>query len=338
MHSLQKFTLFGIGFLLLILLYSSSKSPIENNSGRKSGNSLSPKSDTIPNSDVSILLTGDVMLGRTVMIKSLESGDPNYPFLKVAGTLRSADITFVNLENPIIANCPKYESGFIFCALPAMVKGLTFAGIDVVNLANNHSRNFGEKGLEETVKILKDNGILATGLGRLVTIERDGQVFGFLGFDFTVKNLTEADLKLIKESDTKVDILIVAVHWGVEYTSTPTKQQREWARQMADAGADVISGHHPHWVQGIECFEKPKGVDTIPPLGWNRFTPQDNTCPSNSTLVYYSLGNFVFDQMWSEETKKGMVVELNFLDSELQSINQQKTYMFKSGQPQFVKD
>ena len=87
-------------------------------------------------------------------------------------------------------------------------------------------------------------------------------------------------------------------------------KQRDWATFMVEAGADVIAGHHPHWVQEIEY------IDEVP--------------------VYYSLGNFVFDQMWSEETKKGLVVKLTFEDGEIVNEELLPTYMSFHAQPEFV--
>jgi poly-gamma-glutamate synthesis protein (capsule biosynthesis protein) len=267
-------------------------------------------------SESKLIITGDVMLGRTVMITSLEqNSDPTYPFSKVAERLRSADITFINLESPIIYDCPRYAEGFIFCANREMASGLQFSGVDIVNLANNHSRNFGSKGLQETTEILSERGILTTGLGKLVTIQKNDTTFGFLGFDFTVKNPTDADFDLISDSDQKVDVLVIAIHWGVEYTHDPTSHQKELAKKFVEKGADVIAGHHPHWVQ-----------------------PFDNAWSKDGTkkVIFYSLGNFVFDQMWSEETRRGVVVELSFRKKELTDIKTQETYMRKNGQPELL--
>ena len=260
-------------------------------------------------SEVTVILTGDVMLGRSVEAESAENGDYAYPFRKVGEKLQGAAIVFINLENPIIEDCPVHLEGFKFCASPKMLEGLTFAGVDIVNLANNHSGNFGQKGIEETQRKLEEKGIKATGLGELVVLKREDTLFGFLGFDLTLRNLSQEGLNLIEVSDKKVDILIVGVHWGVEYTQTPKDIQRVWAKEMISAGADVIAGHHPHWVQSSEV------IDAKP--------------------VYYSLGNLVFDQMWSERTKEGIVLKLTFKNRQLDSIGERQTYMFSWGQPTF---
>lgn len=258
----------------------------------------------------SVILTGDVMLGRTVMTKSIDLFDSAYPFRKVADTLNRADIVFINLENPIITDCPLSFEGFKFCASPGMVDGLVFGGVDIVNLANNHSRNYGDEGLQETIKILNENNIEATGLGELVKTQVGEVEFGFLGFDFTISEPKEEDYDFIDFTATEVDVLIVGVHWGIEYTQNPTNAQKEWAEKMIFSGADILVGHGPHWVQEIELIEgKP---------------------------VYYSLGNFVFDQMWSEETKKGLVVRLTFEGDEIVKEERLPIYMSSWAQPEFV--
>jgi len=261
-------------------------------------------------SETTIMLTGDVMLGRTVMTKSLDSGNPGYPFEKVSVELNKADIVLVNLENPVISDCPRSTQGLIFCADPAMVEGLVATGIDIANLANNHSRNYGERGLTETIETLDENEIAITGLGELFTKEVKGIKYGFLGFDFISKTPRENDYELIIESSSVVDVLIVSVHWGAEYRNEPVEIQRQWAKKLVESGADVVVGHGPHWVQGVEYInEKP---------------------------VYYSLGNFVFDQMWSEETKKGLVVKLTFRDGKLTKEEELPTYMTSWAQPEFI--
>lgn len=262
-------------------------------------------------SETTIILTGDIMLGRTVMTKSLGSNNPNYPFEKVSDELDEADIVFVNLENPIVSNCPRSSEDLIFCTAPIMVEGLVTAGIDIVSLANNHSRNYGESGLSETVRILDEKEILTTGLGELVVKEAKGIKYGFLGFDFISKTPKENDYELVTESAGEVGVLIVGVHWGAEYRNEPAEIQKQWAKELVQAGADVVVGHGPHWVQGMEYInEKP---------------------------VYYSLGNFIFDQMWSEETKTGLVMKLTFRNGELINEEELPTYMSSWAQPEFIR-
>ncbi len=266
-------------------------------------------SDSKP-AEIKILLIGDIMLGRTVNTRSLDMGNVNYPFEKVAEKLRSVDIVFANLESPIVAKCPRIEQGFTFCADSKMIDGLAYAGIDIVTIANNHSHNFGSKGFDETKKLLTEHGIKWVGDNNLEIIEKNGIKFGFMGFDYVAGGPTLKDLELIKESSSKVDVLIVAPHWGWEYNSKANNNQRAWARQIVASGADVISGSHPHWVQDNEK------IDDKP--------------------VYYSLGNFIFDQMWSEETRKGLAVEITFREKEIVKEVRLPIYMKEWAQPRWV--
>ncbi|MFV1917148.1 MAG: CapA family protein [Patescibacteria group bacterium] len=261
---------------------------------------------------IEIILTGDVMLGRTVTTESLDKQkNPAHPFRKVVPTLKEADLVFVNLENPIVKDCPRTYEGLRFCAPPEMLEGLSVAEVDIVTLANNHAGNYGTQGLEQTVKYLNERNIAATGRGELVTKEVKGVKFGFLGLDYSsIYSPTFEDYDLVSESKPKVDVLIVGIHWSGEYYSEPTEIQRRDARRLIEAGADVIAGQGPHWVIDKEyIYGKP---------------------------VYYSLGNFVFDQMWSEETRRGLAVKLIFQGAKLIGDEHLPIYIDSWAQPEFV--
>lgn len=264
-----------------------------------------------------IIFTGDIMLGRSVMGEAIDKNDNLYPFRNTAEFLKNADITFGNLENPIVGDCKRHAGGFKFCTSPEIAQGLTFAGIDIVTLANNHTNNYGKEGIEQTKKYLIKDDIKYVGDDNLemnsnfVIKEINGTKFGFLGFNYTFgyANL-DRDLDQIAGSNPAVDVLIVGTHWGDEYQATANRFQIETAHKMVDNGADVIIGHHPHWVQNYEEYQdKP---------------------------IYYSLGNFIFDQMWSEETKKGLVVKMTFEGKELIKSEEYKTYTPKIGQPEII--
>lgn len=304
----ERFLLLVLFFFLLIFFLFFGSSKKEPDVNHVDSFSITP---SLENEKIDIILAGDIMLGRSVLIRSLDKeSNPNYPFLYVNDFLLSADLVFANLESPVVENCPRFEHGYTFCTDPKMVEGLVFSGINVVSLANNHILNFGREGLEDTKRYLNDFGISFTGVDNFVIEEIKETSFGFLGFDFTFKKPTEKDWDLIEESDQKVDILIVGVHWGEEYKDKANKFQREWAEKMIENGADIISGHHPHWVEDYEY------IDGKP--------------------VYYSLGNFVFDQMWSEETKKGLLIKLTFKDNKIIKEEFVNTYIENIGQPKIV--
>ncbi len=315
MKTWQVFLLIFSASLLFVILYKISPETGTNVPARTSNpvqNFITTVNESGSNKKITLLMTGDVMIGRSVMSKSLAGDNPGYPFEFVWERLKSADIVFANLENPVIENCPKHDSGFKFCAEPKMLKGLTDSGIDVVNLANNHTLNWGKNGFEETKKHLENVGIDYVGDGNLVVKEVAGTKFGFLGFDYVVTHPKQHDLDLITESKKDVDVLVVAVHWGVEYTDKPNTFQKTVAKSLLSAGADVIAGTHPHWVQTHET------IDGKP--------------------VFYSFGNFVFDQMWSEETKKGAVGELTYQNKVIVGEKMLPVYMENFAQPKFVEN
>lgn len=262
----------------------------------------------VPLSTTKLLFGGDVMLGRTVMTKSQDESDYNYPFRYISSTLRNADIAFVNLENPFVAGCKRDYDSMVFCAVPEMADGLEHAGIDIVSLANNHSLNYGEIGLDQTIEILSQKNIKSTN-EKLEIIEKNNIKFGFIGFDFVSRSPTKKDWDMISSANEQADILIVSPHWGQEYKPA-SKLQKEWARLIVENGAELVVGHHPHVVQEHETI--------------------------NNSLVFYSLGNLVFDQMWSEETKSGILVEVAFRGKTLENYRVINTYMENWAQPQMV--
>lgn len=312
MKTWQVFFLVIASSFLGLLLYIVSPKGLTSVKEEGKTNPVQELVDTVAGRPTTILLTGDVMLGRSVMSKSLKNQNPNYPFEKVAEKLKKADLVLINLENPIVENCPYVDSGFKFCADPKMLTGLTYSGVDVANIANNHTYNYGKDGFEQTKKYLNDIGVSYVGDSNLVIKEVGGTKFGFLGFDYVTNKPKTSDFDQIRESKILVDVLIVAVHWGIEYKDVPSVSQEQIAKDLVASGADVIAGTHPHWEQTFETV--------------------------NGKPVYYSLGNFIFDQMWSEPTKRGMVAELTYKDKVLEKQKQMHIYMENFAQPQFLED
>lgn len=265
---------------------------------------------------ITLIATGDVLTARKVNTQINYYKDPHWQFIKIYETLNDADITLINLENPLIENCPLTEVGMIFCGLPLSADGLLFSGIDVANIANNHAGNYGTDGILQTMDTLDEKGILVTGDNdnnvRFITVK--GSIFGFLGYNDVSKpqpGIANAEeMRIVEEiTNTKnnADIVIVSFHWGDEYKSKPNKRQRDLAKLAIDAGADLIIGNHPHWVQSIEIY--------------------------NDKLIIYSHGNFVFDQMWSEKTKEGIIGKYYFFKNKLIDAEFMPIYIENYGQP-----
>jgi poly-gamma-glutamate synthesis protein (capsule biosynthesis protein) len=163
---------------------------------------------------------------------------------------------------------------------------------DIVNLGNNHTNNFGAKGLLQARKFLSDAGLSYFGdpLNSpdylSTTTEKNGIKIGFVSYMQLANTGFDVVLDEIKRLRPSVDMLIALPHWGIEYeTEKPWARQQEEAYAMIDAGVDTIIGTHPHVIQPIEQY--------------------------NGKTIFYSLGNFIFDQYFSEETMQGLTVRMN---------------------------
>jgi len=268
-------------------------------------NVLSPEPVAPKKNDQSIELIfgGDVMLARHVQAIQAGLNDYSAAWRNIAEVLQSADLAIVNLESPIINKPPYPGEGFIFRARPENIESLKSAGVDLVNLANNHFGNAGREGMEYTFKILKDNHIDYVGAGRneaeayqAKVIEIKNKKIGFLGqtydvgYGVTTQNPGVAvyDLERLKQILSsltgEVDFLVVQFHGGREYTHKPSSQQVMFAHTAIDNGADLVIGHHPHWIQTIEKYK--------------------------GKYIFYSLGNLIFDQNWSKKTSEGLLVKV----------------------------
>jgi len=258
--------------------------------------------------NITLLFGGDVMLSRTVNAKMVSYNDYAWPLKLLAPTLEAADLSIINLESPFLenANYQVPSGSFSFRANPLALESLLVSGVDVVSLANNHILNAGQKGIEDTINLLTTNKIATVGAGlneeaaraaTLMTV--NGWQIAFLAYaypnDYSVATAERPGIAYmdhqnlavdIKQVRDQTDLVIVIMHAGEEYTTIPNTQQKRFAHEAIDLGADVVIGHHPHWPQSWEIYkDKP---------------------------IFYSLGNLVFDQMWSEQTRHGVLARLVF--------------------------
>lgn len=267
----------------------------------------SPTPAPTPVPEATLIAVGDVMLSREVAKKIIQHG-LDYPYKEIATHLRSAHGVFANLETPITAGRAIEQSEMTFRADPGVEHALRQAGVTIVSLANNHTPNFGQKGLLDTFTYLNNAGVAYVGAGRDDTeayahdiITLNGIRIAFLAYndDDVVPASYKAtpnragtafmDIPRMTASVTaakkEADLVFVSMHSGTEYVAKPNTSQTTFARAAIDAGADAVIGHHPHVVQTAEIYKgKP---------------------------ILYSLGNFVFDQMWSQDTRRGMAVKLH---------------------------
>jgi poly-gamma-glutamate synthesis protein (capsule biosynthesis protein) len=128
---------------------------------------------------ITLIATGDIIPARYINYQLVSKKDFTLPYQKTAEVLKNADITFANLEAPLIKNCPLTTGGMVFCGDENNIEGLKYAGIDIVSLANNHAGNYGQKGVDNTVSLLNKNGILTTGINGPVFMEVKGVKFAY---------------------------------------------------------------------------------------------------------------------------------------------------------------
>lgn len=276
---------------------------------------------------LTVVAVGDIFTGRAVRRRI--GDDYTRPFTPTRSLLEEADLTVANLEG-VLSNeiaPPSDPYTFFFVGSGHFTSGLRYAGIDAVSLANNHSMNFGPRGMSDTLSLLSQAGIVPFGAGMNLAEARRPALFtvkgiplAFLGYDAISDaylagearaGSAPADPALIAQdiaaARKQADVVIVYFHWGWEYTHNPSPGQQALAHQAVEAGADLVIGSHPHWVQGLERY---RGVP-----------------------ILYSLGNFIADQMWSIETRQGLVARFVFRGNRLVGLQLQAVQIEDYHQP-----
>ena len=267
-----------------------------------------------------LLVTGDVIPARGVDYYANVRHDFLWPFRPTAAYTRNADVTYINLESPLFAGCQVNPGpSFTFCGDARFVDGLTLMGADVANLANNHLTNYGAEGVTLTDQLLHKHGIQTSGLGPVAVIDVRGIKFGFIGFNGVGRAIDKTALKAgIGRARQLADVVVVQFHWGKEYERQPMPDRGVptpddpvvIGHDAIDWGADIVIGNHPHWYQGIEIY--------------------------HDKLITYAHGNFVFDQMWSEETREGVIGTYTFYGTHLVAATWKAYRIYDYGQPVFM--
>lgn len=284
--------------------------------------------------DVSLAVVGDVMLSRTVAQSMSAHGDVNYPFLNVADFLRSADMTFGNLEHPITSGRAIESYDFVLRADPGVEQVLARAGFNIVSLANNHAMDFGASGLIDTLRYLDEANITYAGAGEDAEeaygpayVERNGLTFAFLAYNDTDAVPADSEAtqdhagtafmraarmaESVKRAKQRADFVIVSMHAGTEYAEAPNDLQVAFAHRAIDAGAELVIGHHPHVIQPIEKYR--------------------------DKFILYSLGNFVFDQTLPG-TRDGLAAKISFGPTGVRRLVLLPVSIKNFSQPVFVDD
>ncbi len=248
---------------------------------------------------------GDVNLGRKAGQRIFE-GDTAFPFRDAGRLLTDADAMFVNLESPLTdqgGETRHPRDGYRFCGPRIGAATLVRGGIDVVSGANNHMYDYGRRGMLETLTSLDEVGIRVAGLeadvpgaNGPVVLTVQGMRLGFVAYTEFVNmpgswqgNIDVFDARKAKRDIAalrkRADLVVASYHGGTEYTEGPPAGTLRNLRSLADAGADVVIGHHPHVPQGVEL--------------------------RNGRVILYSLGNFVFYQPQRYWTQIGLALCLH---------------------------
>jgi poly-gamma-glutamate synthesis protein (capsule biosynthesis protein) len=243
-----------------------------------------------------------------------------------------ADLAIANFENPAPVRFTWHSRGTVFTADPALIAGLAEAGLDWVSLANNHIRDAGSTGILQTITALDRHGIAHGGAGAgyaaahaPTILTARGVKVAFLGYDtiaasYWTKTASAVGSAQMTEAALKADIaaaraagaqvVVVFPHWGVEYTTRISAQQARLGRAAIDLGADLVIGNHPHWAGALEIYK--------------------------GRPIWYALGNFVFDQTWSEPTMEGITLELTFDEARLVQAIVRPHIILDKAQPNFM--
>lgn len=265
----------------------------------------SPQPPSVP-PPVRVVSGGDVMTDRSVEVYANAHG-ADVVLAGIAGQLRKGDAAWVNLEGVVSTlGSPMADKSYTFEGPPAMAAALQRAGIDVVTLGNNHAVDYGRAALKDGIKRLEKAGVQVVGAGRdvvdarapAIVTTKSGATIGFLAWNdvwwpgFTATNdqagVAEAFrdighmMRDIRRLAKRVDYVVVGYHWGYEYQHYPVGQQTKEAHAAIDAGADLVIGHHPHVLQGVETYKR--------------------------RLIAYSLGDLVFDH-YSVESGQTVLVD-----------------------------
>jgi poly-gamma-glutamate capsule biosynthesis protein CapA/YwtB (metallophosphatase superfamily) len=284
------------------------------------------KSDSVEKKPVKILFVGDMMFDRYIrQATEKHGGDYNYIFSDIKSDLEQYDLVVGNLEGPItdkqsvsVGTAMDEKRNLVFSFDPAVAGALAENNIGLVSLGNNHILNQGEGGLAETKKYLDEAGVKYFGdtgnnNSEFQIREIRGVKIGFVNYNYSIAGSFKKAIGDIGNIRNSVDFVVVCPHWGTEYkTGKPGQSIQEMARKFIDAGADLVIGTHPHVVEASETYKGKR--------------------------IYYSLGNFIFDQYFSSGTMRGLAVavEINPADGSM-NFQEIPVAMERNGKTEFEK-
>lgn len=232
----------------------------------------------------------DVSFGGLTLPKEVESQEENYGwfFQNVLPIFEKDDLTMVNLEGTLTTRGERQDKTFAFRGEPEYVSILTAGSVEAVTLANNHSLDYGEVSLADTKDALDQVGVWWVENLHTLVKEVDGVKVGMIGLydlNYSAMDILFEAMEQVKSEGA--ELIVVQVHWGIEGQSVPTARQKEVAHAAIDAGADLVIGHHPHVLQGLEEYQ--------------------------GKMIVYSLGNFCFGGNQNPSDKDTMIYQETFM-------------------------
>lgn len=254
----------------------------------------------------------------------LKTKDDTYPFDNVKKIFAEKDILFGNLETVLSCEGEKEEKFAVINTKPENVEYLIKANFDVINIANNHILDLGITGFKNTINELKGKKINYIGGGieksNIAIIKKKSIKIGFIGYCSNMKIPNSISVNLLNEKiiineirylKEYCDVIVVSLHWGIENVLYPSPKQIKLAHNMIDNGADIILGHHPHIIQGIERYK--------------------------NGLIAYSLGNFNFDYNLSKSTQESFILSIAFDKNGLQDFEIIPVFIDENYVPNLIK-
>jgi poly-gamma-glutamate synthesis protein (capsule biosynthesis protein) len=267
----------------------------------------------------SLILVGDVLLARNIEFLMDQKG-PDYPYRGLTfATISRRPAVVGNFESSIPQeHIPTPVKHTRFSVSASYIPQLALSGFTHLSLANNHTFDFIQVGFENTKHVLEQNQLTSFGhpnqldINAVEFIEIQDKIVAVIAAHTLYQLPTYSELKVVFDyASARSDFQLVYVHWGTEYVSVHDTRQREAAERFVDAGADVVVGHHPHVVQDIEL------IAGVP--------------------VFYSLGNYIFDQYDSQNTQEGLLLQLELVGVQPQISLLPVTSEGTLSQPRFMK-
>lgn len=245
---------------------------------------------------LTVSMVGDCTIGTDIQFDTSRNfnafytvNGSSYFFENVKSILETDDLTVVNMEGTLTESENRQDKTFAFKGDPSFAEVLTDGSVEAANLANNHSKDYGEESYTDTIQYLEDAGISTFGYDRTAVVDVKGIQVGLVGI-YELADGMERESQVIENINAVrnqgADLVIVSFHWGQEKETYPDDIQKSLAHTAVDNGADLVVGHHPHVLQGIEKY--------------------------NGKNIVYSLGNFCFGGNSNPSDKDTMIFQQTF--------------------------